>query len=155
MPLICCVLVIVSSSSASGSKSLVTSIGTPLVFHTAGCEDDGEVIKINNCSAVNKTECEDVVIPSQKMEYTIHCMNITATYCTSYTTVIRADPGNGSDLVEPLSPLLPSLQSSCVETEQEYCYQEPLVTVINTTVTRCLVGIIHCIQPYHSPSIYR
>ena len=115
----------------------MNTIGAPLVFHTASCETAEEIIKIQQCHPETKTECEDVEVPSQKMEYVVKCQNVTTTYCTNDVTTLRAD--DVSDV--SLAPIIPLLEHTCVETLQEHCYQEPEVTHIKTSVKRCLVRI--------------
>ena len=108
------------------------------MFHTATCETDEEIIKIKQCNPKTKTECEDVEVPSQKMEYIVKCQNVTTTYCTNDLTTLRADEGED---VSGLAPIIPLLEHTCVETLQEHCYQEPEVMDIKTSVKRCLVKI--------------
>ena len=121
-----------------GKKALVNTIGSPLVFHTSACDPDEEIIKIKQCNPKTKTECEDVEVPSQKMEYVVKCQNVTTTYCTNDLTTLRADEGED---VSGLAPIIPLLEHTCVETLQEHCYQEPEVMDIKTSVKRCLVRI--------------
>ena len=83
------------------------------MFHTATCETDEEIIKIKQCNPKTMTECEDVEVPSQKLEYVVRCQNVTTTYCTNDLTTLRADEGED---VAALAPIIPLLAHTCVET---------------------------------------
>ena len=110
------------------------------MFHAASCETDEDVIKINKCNPKAETECEDVEVPSQKMEFVIKCQNVTTTYCSNDLTTVHTEGGENNNIEESFAPIVPLLEHTCVETVQEYCYQEPEVTDIQTTVSRCLVS---------------
>jgi len=132
---------------------LVSAYGAPLVYHAANCTTEEEVIKIKKCSPKTENECEDIEVPSQKLEYVLKCQNVTTTHCTNGLTTINADDvaekvkreAEAEAEADPqlysigLAPVVPLLKHTCVDTVQEHCIQEPKVTDISTTVKRCLV----------------
>jgi len=125
---------------------LVHTYGAPLVYHAANCSTEDEVIKINKCAPKTENECEDVEVPSQKLEYVKKCQNVTVTHCTNGLTTINADEetkvkreAEADPQLLGLAPIVPLLKHTCVDTVQEHCIQEPKVTDISTTVKRCLV----------------
>ena len=132
---------------------LVSPYGAPLVYHAVNCTIEEEVIKIKKCSPKTENECEDIEVPSQKLEYVLKCQNVTTTHCTNgLTTINVGDPAEkvkreaeAEAEADPhlysigLAPVVPLLKHTCVDTVQEHCIQEPKVTDISTTVKRCLV----------------
>ena len=125
------------------------------MFHAASCETDEDVIKINKCSPMAETECEDVEVPSQKMEFVIKCQNVTTTYCSNDLTTVHADGVENNNIEESFAPIVPLLEHTCVETVQEYCYQEPEVTDIQTIVSRCLVSRLPFFDDDYLQSIFQ
>jgi len=127
---------------------LVHTYGAPLVYHAANCTTEEEVIKIQKCEPKTVNECEDIEVPSQKLEYVKKCQDVTVKHCTNGLVTINADEtdkvkreakAEADPQVYGLAPIIPLLKHTCVDTVQEHCIQEPKVTDISTTVKRCLV----------------
>merc|ERR1712098_723047 len=70
---------------------LITTYGAPLVYHAPNCTTEDEVIQIKKCAPKTENECEDIEVPSQKLEYTLKCQNVTRTHCSNGITTINAD----------------------------------------------------------------
>ena len=125
-----------------GNKPPVNTIAAPLVMHKASCEPDEEIIKIQQCTHKTMTECQDVEVPSQKMEYDVKCQNVTISYCTNDLTTHSADEGeNVKNAPTTSAPLIPLLEDTCVGALQEHCYQDPEVMDIKTSLRRCCIRI--------------
>merc|ERR1712121_159986 len=127
---------------------LITTYGAPLVYHAPNCTTEDEVIQIKKCAPKTENECEDFEVPSQKLEYTLKCQNVTRTHCSNGITTINADEPAEKEKrdAEPdadpqllLHPVVPLLKHTCVDTVQEHCFQEPKITEVSNTVQRCLV----------------
>merc|ERR1712050_610731 len=56
----------------------------PLI--TPNCTTEDEVIQIKKCAPKTENECEDIEVPSQKLEYTLKCQNVTRTHCSNGIT---------------------------------------------------------------------
>ena len=119
-------------------SSLVNTFGAPIVFHAAACEASAEIVKISSCTPDTENDCEEVEVPSQKLEYVVNCKNVTSTYCTNDLATINTETAQDA-ADESFAPMIPLLGYTCVETLQEHCYQEPKVTEVMTKVSRCLV----------------
>merc|ERR1711915_12762 len=127
---------------------VVATYGAPLVYHSANCTTAEDTITIKKCTPKTENNCEDVEVPSQKLEYVAKCQNVTTTHCTNGLTTIKAEgiqkekPDADAD---PLlysigvAPVVPLLKHTCVDTVQEHCIQEPVITDTTTTVSRCLI----------------
>eukprot|EP00092_Neocalanus_flemingeri_P002889 GFUD01003090.1.p1 GENE.GFUD01003090.1~~GFUD01003090.1.p1 ORF type:complete len:189 (+),score=46.28 GFUD01003090.1:116-682(+) len=149
------------AADAEPQLPLVHTYGAPLVYHAANCTVEEEVIMIQNCLPKTVNECEDIDVPSQKLEYITKCQNVTSTHCTNGLTTINAGEATkvkreaeadaeADPQLYGLAPIVPLLKHTCVETIQEHCFQEPLVTDISTTVKRCLVKTsVECTDVEH------
>merc|ERR1711942_284378 len=106
---------------------LITTYGAPLVYHAPNCTTEDEVIQIKKCAPKTENECEDIEVPSQKLEYTLKCQNVTRTHCSNGLTTINADAPAEKEKrdAEPdadpqllLHPVVPLLKHTCVDTVQ-------------------------------------
>merc|ERR1712234_74597 len=135
---------------------VVATYGAPLVYHSANCTTAEDTITIKKCTPKTENNCEDVEVPSQKLEYVAKCQNVTTTHCTNGLTTIKAEgtkkkkrdadaDADADPEANPLlysigvAPVVPLLKHTCVDTVQEHCIQEPVITDTTTTVSRCLV----------------
>merc|ERR1712212_399106 len=141
---------------------LITTYGAPLVYHAPNCTTEEEVIKIKKCTPKTENECEEIEVPSQKLEYSLKCQNVTTTRCG--LTTINADEPEGAEKAKREAdpeadpqfysiglPVVPLLKHTCEDTVQEHCIQGPTVTEISNTVQRCLVKTtVECEDVDHS-----
>merc|ERR1712236_105880 len=70
---------------------VVATYGAPLVYHSASCTTAEDTITIKKCTPKTENNCEDVEVPSQKLEYVAKCQNVTTTHCTNGLTTIKAE----------------------------------------------------------------
>merc|ERR1711872_98873 len=97
---------------------LITTYGAPLVYHAPNCTTEDEVIQIKKCAPKTENECEDIEVPSQKLEYTLKCQNVTRTHCSNGITTINADEPAEKTKREADPQLL---SSSCAYSEAHLC----------------------------------
>merc|ERR1712117_352479 len=96
-----------------------------------------------SCVPKTEQECEDVEVPSQKIEYQDNCRDITVQQCglkpaeAEEATEEEAAP----QLVYGLhpAPVVPLLKHVCEEVSQQYCYPEPKVVEETVTVKKCML----------------
>merc|ERR1711935_32280 len=127
-------------SCSMEQDTLVKSFPPRLLYHATSCTPEEKAITIQKCSPRSKEDCEEVSVPTQRLDYILSCHNLTVTHCTEDLTAVSLAQGE-----EPQAPLLPLVGHTCLETQQEHCLQSPTVTNVTTTVLRCLVrSLVEC-----------
>merc|ERR1739849_12010 len=102
-------------------------------------------------------KCEDVEVPSQRIEIQQNCRDITVQHC-GLKPVEAEETEDAEEAVEAaeerrrreadpqlvyaahhvVAPVVPLLKHVCEEVKQEYCYPEPKVVEETNTVQKCL-----------------
>merc|ERR1712025_251966 len=150
---IVCLVLLPLCLSSEEQPSLVTSFPPSMIYHSSECTPEKKSITTQDCKPRSQEDCEEVSVPSQKLEYTLSCYNLTVTHCTEDLTSVSLDSQREKE--GPEAPLVPLVGTTCLETQQEHCIQTPVVTDVTTMVLRCLIRtLVECVDvEYDLPKV--
>merc|ERR1712142_611129 len=153
--IVCSLLFVAGVSCLPAADPLVPLVHHPLVYHAQNCTNQDETITTKQCLPKTEKECEDVEVPSQRIEIQQNCREISVQKCG--LKPVEAEAEEAEEAVEAVeerrrreadpqlvyshhvvAPVVPLLKHVCEEEKQEYCYPEPKVVEETNTVQKCL-----------------
>merc|ERR1712055_334718 len=109
-----------------------------VTYHAPKCTTEVEEVKGQQCVTKPVTDCNDVEVPSHKIEVKTVCQNVTTAACdVAPVAPVHVFKREADPQVVLGAGVLP--YHACVNTVTEHCY--PVQTVVPTTVTEksCLL----------------
>merc|ERR1712193_107844 len=98
--IVCSLLFVAGVSCLPAADPLVPFVHHPLVYHAQNCTNQDETITTKQCLPKTEKECEDVEVPSQRIEIQQNCRDITVQHCGLKPVEAEAEAEEAVEAVE-------------------------------------------------------
>merc|ERR1712219_1466 len=98
--IVCSLLFVAGVSCLPAADTLDPLVHHPLVYHAQNCTNQDETITTKQCLPKTEKECEDVEVPSQRIEIQQNCRDITVQHCGLKPVEAEAEAEEGDEAVE-------------------------------------------------------